>query len=152
MGLIIALLVAPLEAQRKSSGRNSRGKAKDITFDDIKFKMKKGGKFKKKMITTKIRKMDKTKIRIRGWIHPQTVFKQKGIKRFVLVRDNQECCFGPGAAIYDCIVVNMAPGKSTNFTTKPISVEGTFRIKPLKDLSRKGKHLAVYALTATKAK
>ena len=152
--LILTMTVAPAQAQKKTKASKSKssGRVKDITFDDIKFKMKKGSKFKKKMITRKIKRMDKKKIRIRGWIHPQTVFKQRGIKKFVLVRDNMECCFGPGAALYDCIIIDMAPGKSTNFTTKPIVVEGTFRIKPLKDITRKGKHLAVYAMKATKAK
>jgi len=155
LALAVFVLAASAPAQKKSSSKTSasaKGKTKNISFDDIKFKMKKGSKFKKKMITTKIKKMNKKVVRIKGWIHPLSAYKQKGITRFVLVRDNRECCFGPGAALYDCIVVRMATGKSTSFTTKPIAVEGTFLIKPLKDIRRKGKHLAIYAMTATKAK
>ena len=33
-------------------------------------------------------------IRIRGYILPS--FQQTGLTQFVLVRDNMECCFGPG--------------------------------------------------------
>ena len=42
----------------------------------------------------------------------------------VLVRDNLECCFGPGAALYDCVMVRMNPGKTTNFSIRPVTVEG----------------------------
>ncbi len=123
-------------------------KPKDLTFDGIKFPMKKGDKFKRSMLTKKIEDLDGQRIRIRGYILPS--FKQKGIKQFVLVRDNMECCFGPGAALYDCIVVEMAKGKSTSFTVRPVAVEGTFAIRPFKGPD--GKHLAVYHLTGLSVK
>ncbi len=47
--------------------------------------------------------MNKKNVRVRGFILPS--FQQSGITQFVLVRDNQECCFGPGAALHDCVVV-----------------------------------------------
>jgi hypothetical protein len=61
-----------------------------------------------------------------------------------LVRDNLECCFGPGAAIYDCVVVDMRPGKSTSYTVRPVTVSGTFAVRELLDPD--GKHLAIYHL------
>ena len=69
-------------------------------------------------------------IRIRGYILPS--FQQAGLTQFVLVRDNMECCFGPGAALYDCIVVKMLPGRTANFSIRPVAVTGTFGIKELK--------------------
>ncbi|MGH7194972.1 MAG: DUF3299 domain-containing protein, partial [Candidatus Saccharimonadales bacterium] len=62
----------------------------------------------------------------------------------VLVRDNLSCCFGPGAALYDCLVVEMQPGKSTDFTISPVTVEGRFSIREL--LDSEGKALAIYHL------
>ena len=123
-------------------------KLKDLTFDGIKFPMKKGDKFKRSMLTKKIEDLDGKRVRIRGYILPS--FQQKGIKQFILVRDNMECCFGPGAALYDCIVVEMAKGKSTSFTVRPVAVEGTFAIRPFKGPD--GKHLAVYHLTGLSVK
>ena len=117
-------------------------KPKDLTFDGIKFPMKKGDKFKRSMLTKKIEDLDGQRIRIRGYILPS--FKQKGIKQFVLVRDNLECCFGPGAALYDCVVVKMLPGKTAEFSIRPVAVTGTFGIKELKGPD--GNHLAVYSL------
>ena len=44
-----------------------------------------------------------------------------------------ECCFGPGAAIYDSIMVDMdeSSGKTVKFTTRPVTVEGEFVVKEL---------------------
>src|SRR5687768_13874846 len=89
------------------------GKLKDLTFDDLKFEMKKGDPFERSMLTKKIEDLHGQQIRIRGYMLPS--FQQKGITQFVLVRDNMECCFGPGAALYDCIMVELKD-TSTTFT------------------------------------
>ena len=123
------------------------GKVKEITFDDIKFDMKKGDPFERSMLTKKIEELDGQTVRIRGYMLPS--FQQKGITQFVLVRDNLECCFGPGAALFDCVVVELK-GTTATFTVKPIAVEGTFKIQEFKDPD--GNHLAVYHLDGTKVK
>ena len=71
-------------------------RVQDITFDTIKFEMKdpKSRKFKRSMLTEKIEKLEGKAIRIRGYILPTPTRK---LSSFVLMRDNQECCFGPGA-------------------------------------------------------
>ncbi len=122
-------------------------KTKDITFDDIKFEMKKGDPFERSLVTNKIEKLSGETIRIRGYMLPS--FQQRGITQFVLVRDNMECCFGPGAALYDCIVVEMKETTAT-FTIRPIAVEGTFKIEEFHD--PEGNVLAIYHLDGTKVK
>ena len=117
---------------------------KDLTFDDIKFDIEKDGRFERSMITPKIDDLFGRSIRIRGYILP--TFQQSGIRNFVLVRDNLECCFGPGAALFDCIVVDMVPGATTDYTTRPVTVEGTFRFKELLDFD--GVVRAIYHLDA----
>jgi hypothetical protein len=124
------------------------GQPRNITFDDIKFDIEKGEPFERQMLTEKIEKLAGKRVRLRGYMLPS--FQQRGIKQFVLVRDNMECCFGPGAAIYDCVVVEMAKGKSTQFTVRPIAVEGTFKIKELKGPD--GKHLAVFEMAGDEVK
>ncbi len=125
-----------------SKTKDNDVKKKDLTFDDIKFEMKKGDPFKRAMLTEKIEKLDGKSVRLRGYILPS--FQQSGITQFVLVRDNLECCFGPGAALYDCILVEMEMGKSTSYTVRPIAVEGIFTINEFKGPD--GKHLAIYHL------
>lgn len=126
-------------AEQKSSAPK---KPVEITFDTIKFDMVKGNPFFRSMLTPKIESLEGQPVRLRGYILPS--FQQSGIKQFVLVRDNLECCFGPGAALYDCVVVDMRPGKSTTYTVRPVTVEGTFVVREL--LDPEGKHLAIYHL------
>lgn len=122
------------------ASRTSR--LQDLSFDDVKFEMEKGDPFTEELLPEAVASLDGTRIRIRGYILPS--FQQEGITQFVLVRDNMECCFGPGAALYDCIVVRMLPGRSTNFSVRPVAVSGTFHIEEL--IGPDGRHLAIYSL------
>ncbi|HEX3657146.1 MAG TPA: DUF3299 domain-containing protein [Pirellulales bacterium] len=115
---------------------------RDITFDDLKFDIEKGQPFVRSMLTPKIVALDGRQVRIRGYILPS--FQQTGLTQFVLVRDNLQCCFGPGAALYDCILVEMEPGRSADFTIRPVAVEGTLAIREYRGSN--GKDLAVYHL------
>ena len=142
------MAVAALLPFMADVARAQSPKVRTLTFDDIKFDMKKGAPFKRTMLTDNIEQLDGERIRIRGYILPS--FQQRGITQFVLVRDNMECCFGPGAALYDCILVEMEPGKSTAFTVRPVAVEGTFAIKPFKGPD--GKHLAIYHMAGQSVK
>jgi hypothetical protein len=118
------------------------GKPREITFDDIKLDMQKDEAFEPGRLTPRVRELERQRVRIRGYILPS--FQQSGLTQFVLVRDNQECCFGPGAALHDCVVVRMRPGTSAEFSIRPVAVEGTFRVEELRGPD--GRHLAIYAL------
>ena len=115
---------------------------RDITFDDIKLGLEKGAPFTRDVLTPRVHELAGTRVRIRGYILPS--FQQRGLAQFVLVRDNQECCFGPGAALHDCIVVRMEPGKTADFSIRPVAVTGGFRVEELRGPD--GSHLAIYAL------
>lgn len=118
------------------------GRVLERSFDDVKFEMEKGDPFTPSLLPADVASLDGQRIRIRGYILPS--FQQEGITQFVLVRDNMECCFGPGAALYDCIVVRMVPGKSTNFSVRPVAVSGTFHVEEL--IGPDGRHLAIYSM------
>jgi hypothetical protein len=137
--LLVGFFVVAIVA---SSLPAAESKPADITFDNLKFDIKKGDPFDRKLLTTEIEKLDGKPIKIRGYMLPS--FQQKGITQFVLVRDNMECCFGPGAALFDCIVVEMVDGESTSFTIKPIAVEGVFKVSEF--LGPDGKPLAIFHL------
>ena len=77
-------------------------------------------------------------------------FQQSGIKKFVLVRDNMECCFGPGAAIYDCVIIEMLGSASASFSVRPMAVEGIFSVSEFKGPD--GNHLAIYHIDGRSAK
>ena len=128
----------PLQTVRKSKS----SKTQAISFDDIKFEMKQDDPFDRSMLTKKITDYDGQKIKIRGYILPS--FKQDGLTEFVLVRDNLECCFGPGAALYDCVIVQMEAGKSASYSVRPVTVEGGFKIAEWEDFD--GVIRAIYHL------
>jgi hypothetical protein len=121
------------------------GEPRELTFDDLKFDIEKGADFKESMLTEALQKLDGQKVRLRGFVRPG--FKQSGIKNFVLVRDNQECCFGPGAALYDCVMVKMSDDQAIEFTVRPITVVGTMQLK--KYVGKDGKVWAIFRLNDT---
>jgi hypothetical protein len=139
-----------LAPQQVASGGD--GRAKNITFDNIKFPMDdpKSRMFKRDMLTEEIEKLNGTNIRVRGFILPGAL---EEFTTFVFVRDNQECCFGPGSAIYDSIMIEVkkpsgGAAKPVKFTTRPITVEGKFEVKEL--IGPDKKHWSIYRITATK--
>ena len=114
-----------VEVRKSSPADIAKG---DITFDDLQFDIEKGQPFKPEQLNKVIQSLNGKDVKLRGYILPSTVLKEKNIDQFVLVRDNQECCFGPGAALFDCVMVVMKPGKSTDFATRPVEVRGKFVI------------------------
>lgn len=126
--------------RRNQTSKPARTQA--ISFDDIKFEMKTDDLFNRSMLTKKISDYEGKKIKIRGYILPS--FKQDGLTQFVLVRDNMECCFGPGAALYDCVMVQMQSGTSASFSVRPVTVEGNFKIDEWEDFD--GVIRAIYHL------
>ena len=118
----------------------------DLSFDDLKFDIAKGVDFQESMLTAAIKKLDGRKVRLRGFVRPG--YKQSGIKNFVLVRDNQQCCFGPGAALYDCVMVKMADDAALEFTVRPICVVGTLQLKNY--VGKDGKTWAIFRMNDTR--
>jgi hypothetical protein len=137
------------EERKARDGARKRG---EITFDDLKFDIEKGGEFKSEMITPEIEELNKKTVKLRGFILPASVFQESGIKQFVLVRDNQECCFGPGAALYDCVLVEMLPGKTASFSNRVVTVKGKLEIDSESFRYPEGGHYAIYKMTAEEVK
>ena len=125
-----------------------RPREQSVTFDDLAFDIERDGDFDLALLTDEIRALEGQPVVLRGFILAASVYQQNGIKQFVLVRDNQECCFGPGAYIYHNCQVECVPNVSTSFSIRPIAVHGTLRFKPL--VGPDGKCLSVYHLTATR--
>ena len=117
----------------------------DLTFDDVEFKIEKDAPFDRAMLTPEIEAMDGKDVIIRGFILES--YQLKNIKEFVLVRDNQECCFGPGAYIYHNMQVEMIGDASAEYTIRPITVRGKFTIKPW--IGPDGKCYSVFHIAAT---
>jgi len=116
-----------------------------LTFDDVSFDIKQNQPYESSMLTDKIKQYNGKTIRIKGFLAPS--FKQSGLTDFVLMR-NTECKFGSGDPVCHFIMVKMQGGKSIDFTVRPVSVEGEFRIDEFKI----GKKVyAIYQMKGTSA-
>ena len=145
----------PVESRKSSEAARAKG---EINFDDLQFDIEKDQKFARDLLNEDVEGLHGKKVKLRGYILPATLFSEKGIKQFVLVRDNQECCFGPGAALYDCVMIEMVPGKTTDFVTRPVTVEGKFLIDTESYMYPGGKgpkgasHLAIFKIAGENVK
>ncbi|MBL9091026.1 MAG: hypothetical protein JNL96_07360 [Planctomycetaceae bacterium] len=136
---------APPPRTRVLEAPSTSGGVLGITFDNLMFPMEKDDPFSESLLTDAVRALFNKRVKIRGFIHPSCPF-ETGVKNFILVRDDQGCCFGPGALLYDCIIVDMVPGKTTKFSTRPVAVEGILTFREYKD--RNGRHEAIFHLDA----
>lgn len=114
----------PVDRTKVLAAPQTTGGTLGITFDNLMFDMKPTDIFDPKMINDSVRALFGKKVKLRGYIHPASVMVEKGFTQFIFVRDDQACCFGPGALLYDNVVVKMKPGKTANFSVLPIAVEG----------------------------
>jgi len=73
--------------------------------------------------------LDGQQVRLRGWMFPPP--QTEDLPQFLFVRDNQICCFGRKAKVYDKVAVQLKDGVTTNYIQgRPFDVEGRFRIQP----------------------
>lgn len=143
--ILVAFVLATLLSATNAIAAES---VRDISFDTVKFEHVKGDPFDRKLLTDAINQLDGKLVRVRGYMYPTN--QQSGLKQFVLVRDNQECCFGKGAALFDCMIVEMVGDATAEFSVVPIAVEGVFTIRELKGPG--GRPLAIYHLDGRSVK
>ena len=105
------------------------GAINDITFDDLELNMPLGTLFDRSMLTPRAAQLDGQQVRLRGFIYAGGVFQQTGITGFPFVK-NTQCKFGPQGLAYCVILVDLNEGVTTDFTTYPVTVEGTLTVRP----------------------
>ncbi len=133
-------------AAKKSS--RSSNEIVDITFDDLKFDIEKGGDFEPSMLTDKIKDLDGRRVRIRGFM--LSSFQNHGLKNFVLLQ-NVNCPFGgPEAYVYHNIIVDLLNDQTVSYSLKPITVEGTLSIRPFPPGGEE-KEVSIFHLSGEKA-
>lgn len=76
-----------------------------------------------------LKELDGKRVVVRGFMYP--TFRESGIERFILARDNQICCFGRDPKIYDLVRVKLRTGQTTDYIlNRPFDVAGVFHILP----------------------
>jgi hypothetical protein len=104
------------------------------------------------IIPPEIAALDGKKVFIKGYIRPDSVPVTRGIDRFLLVRDNNQCCFGDLSKIkyYDQIDVSMMGSNRVDFSQGIFRIGGILRMEP-RNLVR-GPQYPVFTLQADYAK
>lgn len=88
------------------------------------------------------------KVFIKGYIRPDSTQVSKNIKDFLLVRDNNECCFGDMNKVqfYDQVDIDLIKGNTIDMTRAVVRVGGELTVRP--GNPRKGEPALVYGLQA----
>lgn len=89
------------------------------------------------------RALDGQRVFIRGYVYPPN--QMTGVRRFVLCRDNGDCCFGGTPKLTDMIDVNLLNELSLSYSKKLHRVAGVFHVSDAGDPNARG---AVYRLDA----
>ena len=88
----------------------------------------------RKLIPTEVEQLirDGEKVFIKGYIRPDSTPYKQNISKFLLVRDNQECCFGDMNKVkyFDQVQVLLASGLTTDFSRGLFRVGGVMKIQP----------------------
>ena len=118
----------------------------EVSFDSLKFDYRPDGSYSADDMPDEVKALGGKSIVIRGYILPGSVWQDKGFDQFVLIRDNQQCCFGPGAKLFHNMQIKMVDGRTANFTTRPVTIKGTFKLSPY--IAPDGKCYSVFYCTA----
>ncbi len=129
----------------RDAGSNKPLSVRNIRWEDLEFEIEPGEPFERAMLTEGIEALVGQTIRLRGFMLP--TLQRKGVKQFIFIRDDQKCCFGPGASIYHSVQIEMVEGATAAYTTKPVAITGQFDIRPF--VGPDDKHWAIYHVVAT---
>ena len=72
------------------------------------------------------------KVFIKGYIRPDSTEYSTNFSEFLLVRDNQECCFGDLSKVqfFDQIKVKLGPGQTTDYDSGVFRLGGVLKLGP----------------------
>lgn len=75
-----------------------------------------------------VKQLEGQQIFLKGYMYPTR--QSTDLTTFLLVKDNQQCCFGGQPEVTDMILVQLPARIAADYTASLVSVAGTFRIKP----------------------
>ena len=92
------------------------------------------------IVPPEIAALEGKKVFIKGYIRQDSIKASQGIDQFLLVRDNQQCCFGDLSTVkyYDRILVNMVGTKRMNNSVQVVKIGGTLHMEPDNAFPRPG--------------
>ena len=100
------------------------------------------------LVPPDVQKLDGQRVFIKGFMRADSTLVRHNIKKFLLVRDNNQCCFGDLSNVkyFDQVLVITVGSLSTDYSTGIYRVGGTLHIHPENIL--RGVGYPVYTLEA----
>jgi hypothetical protein len=82
------------------------------------------------LVPPEIAALDGQKVFIKGYMRPPEF--TRGIDSFLLVRDNQQCCFGDLSSVkyYDQVLVKMAGSRRLDYSNGLFRIGGILKVEP----------------------
>jgi hypothetical protein len=81
----------------------------------------------KEPVPEHIAKWSGRRVRTTGFMNPTT--QARDLTTFLLVKDRGSCCFGKQPQTNHYIEVKLRPGRTTHYTTDPVTVEGVLTVE-----------------------
>lgn len=83
-------------------------------------------------IPKEIQKLDGQRVFIKGYMRPDSTKVRYNVRRFLLVRDNNQCCFGDLSSVkyYDQVLVDFVDNLTTDYSSGLYRIAGTLRLQP----------------------
>ena len=99
-------------------------------------------------IPKEILKLDGKRVFIKGYFRPDSSATTRNVRKFLLVRDNNQCCFGDQQNVkyYDQVLVEFVDNLTTDYKSGLYRIAGTLRLQPRNLLS--GSQMPVYFIQA----
>ena len=119
---------------------------RSLKWDEIDLPLGAAEKFQPWMLNTVVQALDGRTVRITGYMYGD-VFQPTNIREFKLVR-HVDCEFGAVGHPAHLIFIELGGKLRTSFTTEPVTVEGTFHIRPF--TGPDGRTWALYHMDVTK--
>ncbi len=117
-----------------------------LKWEEIDLPLGAAEKFQPWMLNTAVQALDGRTVRITGYMYGD-VFQPTNIREFKLVR-HVDCEFGAVGHPAHLIFIELEGKLRTSFTTEPVTVEGTFHIRPF--TGPDGRTWALYHMDVTK--
>jgi hypothetical protein len=76
------------------------------------------------------KELDGKKVFIKGYVYQPSGGQMEGLKKFVLVRDKGQCCFGGNPKLTDMILVKLRGSLTAKFDMRVVKLAGTFHVEP----------------------
>lgn len=67
------------------------------------------------------------RVRATGFMNP--ISQTRNLTAFFLVRDRASCCYGKQPQITHYVDVKLKPGVKTDYSTEPVTVQGTLKVE-----------------------